>query len=256
MSDPILEIKHLSVRYDGIPMVKDVSFSVNPGEILAVIGESGSGKSTILKAILGLLGNEGTVENGEILYKGREITHISGEAQRNIRGRQIGMIFQNSGAALCPVRKIKDQIYEAVRAHQRISRREVFDRALELMNQMNLTDGQRILNSYPFEMSGGMNQRIGILMAMILSPGVLLADEPTSALDAAVQEQVVKEMAGMCVRHGTAVVMVTHNIELVSRIAGRIVIMHHGRVAEAGETQQIIRHPQAEYTRQLLAAAL
>lgn len=168
----------------------------------------------------------------------------------------MGMIFQNTESSLCPIRKIGDQLYESVSQHEKVTRNEVRERALELFAHMRLADGRRILNSYPFELSGGMNQRVGIMMAMILKPDLLFADEPTSALDVTVQAQVVKEMMKMRELYGTGIVIVTHNIGVVEYMADKAAVMHEGNLVEYGRKEEIILHPQKDYTKRLIGAVM
>ena len=186
--ESLLKLEHVTICYNGEPVVHDVDLELNKGEILGVVGESGSGKSTIIKAIMGLLGNEGMVTEGDIWYKGKNIVDMPEKELRTLLGPEIAMIFQDSGAALCPIRTVGDQIYESLREHEKISRHECDRRALEMMAKIGLKDGGRVLKSYPFELSGGMNQRVGICISMLQNPSLLLADEPTSALDVTVQK--------------------------------------------------------------------
>ncbi len=168
----------------------------------------------------------------------------------------MGMIFQNTGASLCPIRTIEDQLYESVLQHENIPRREIRERAMDLFDKMKLLNGERILKSYPFELSGGMNQRVGIMMAMILKPALLFADEPTSALDVTVQAQVVREMMKMRELFGTTIVIVTHNIGVVEYMADKVAVMYRGRLVEYGDTKEVIQHPKEEYTQKLVRAVL
>ena len=250
---PLLDVRHVEVSYDGTPAVHDVSFQMDPGEILGIVGESGSGKSTVVKAAMGLLGNSGAVTRGDIYYKGENVVDGGDDKLRKMRGPSMGMIFQNTEASLCPV---GDQLYESVSQHEKVSRKEVRERALGFFDKMSLADGERILDSYPFELSGGMNQRVGIMMAMILHPDLLFADEPTSALDVTVQAQVVKEMMEMRDLYGTAIVLVTHNMGVVEYMADKIAVMYRGDLVEYGKTEDIIHHPQEGYTKELLGAVL
>lgn len=254
--EPLLDVQHVEISYDAKPVVQDVSFQVSPGEILGIVGESGSGKSTLIRGAMGLLDNAGAVTKGDIYYKGKNVVDSGPEEIRKMRGPAMGMVFQNTEASLCPVRSIKDQLYESVRQHGKVSREEARERALELFDNMRLKDGDRILNSYPFELSGGMNQRVGIMMAMVLRPELLFADEPTSALDVTVQAQVVREMMKMRDIYGTGIVIVTHNIKVVEYMADRIAVMHQGRLVEYGKTADVIRHPEHEYTKKLIGAVL
>jgi ABC-type dipeptide/oligopeptide/nickel transport system ATPase component len=168
----------------------------------------------------------------------------------------MGMIFQNAGASLSPIRTIGDQMYESARAHEKVSRLEVDARALDLFARINLSDGRRILESYPFELSGGMNQRVGIVMAMMLKPDLLFADEPTSALDVTVQAQVVEELLALREAFGTAIVIVSHNIAVIEKMADSIAVMKDGELVEYGSVEDVTRHPKEEYTKQLLGAVL
>ena len=216
---PLLQYESVDISYHGKPVAENISFSLQPGEILGIVGESGSGKSTIIKAAMGLLGSGGAVTKGDIRFRGKNLTALPEREIRQIRGAGIGMIFQDTESALCPIRTIGSQIFESMRAHRKISREEAREQALELFGILNLKEGTRIWNSYPFELSGGMNQRVGIAMAMLMNPAVLLADEPTSALDVLVQKQAVSEMMNLREVFGTAVIIVTHDIGVVSVMA-------------------------------------
>ena len=252
MVQPLLEFSHTEIRYGSRTAVEDLSLTVSPGEILGIVGESGSGKSTVVKAAMGLLGPEGAVTGGKILFRGQDLSALTPEQMRRLRGREMGMVFQNCTAALCPIRTVWEQLRESV--GRELPKKEIRSRALELMERIHLTDGERVLQSYPFELSGGMNQRVGIVMAMLRRPDLLLADEPTSALDVTVQKQVVEEMLGLREVYGTAIVLVTHNIGVVERMADRVAVMHRGRLVEWGDREQVLRSPKAEYTRALIAA--
>lgn len=252
----LLEIEDLEICYHRTTVVEHLSMSVKEKEILAVVGESGSGKSSLLKASMGLLGRGGAVTAGDIQYRGCSVLQAKKEEQRKLRGSEMGMIFQNTGASFCPIRTIESQLYESVRAHEKVSRQEIKDRALMLFEKMKLADGERILKSYPFELSGGMNQRVGIMMAMILKPRLLFADEPTSALDVTVRAQVVNELIQLREQMGTAIVIVTHNIGVAERMADNIAVMHRGQLVEYGSTEQILHEPQQEYTKNLINARM
>lgn len=256
MVEPILAVEHLQVCYSGRPVLEDINLTIEPGQILGIVGESGSGKSTLIKAAMGLLGNDGAVTRGDILYKNKNVTDVRGEELRKLRGPEMGMIFQNTGASLCPIRTIEDQLYESVLQHEKTSKQEIKERAMDLFEKMKLSDGERILKSYPFELSGGMNQRVGIMMAMILRPSLLFGDEPTSALDVTVQAQVVREMMKMRELFGTAIAIVTHNIGVVEYMADKVAVMYQGRLIEYGDAKKVIQHPEEEYTRKLINAVL
>lgn len=250
----LLSFEHVEISYGGDSVVHDVSFSVKPGEILGLVGESGSGKSTLIKAAMGLLGDNGLVTKGDILFDGKNIPDLPEKELRKIRGAKIGMIFQDAGASLCPIRTVGAQIYESMSAHMDISRAEARERAFTLFEKLHFQDSKRIWDSYPFELSGGMNQRAGIAIAMLMNPAVLLADEPTSALDVAVQKQVVLEMKQLRELFGTAIILVTHDIGVVSAMADTVLVLKDGRNVEYGPARKVLQAPEQAYTKKLLAA--
>lgn len=250
----ILSYESVEISFGGNAVVHDVSFSLHPGEILGIVGESGSGKSTLLKAAMGLLGKNGMVTRGDIWFQEKNIPDLSRGEMQKICGEKIGMIFQDAGASLCPIRTIGEQIYESIAAHKKMSREQAKEKALGLFEKLKFQDGERIWNSYPFELSGGMNQRAGIAIAMLMEPPVLLADEPTSALDVAVQRQVVQEMLSLRALFGTAIILVTHDIGVVSAMADSILVLKEGKVMEYGTAKQVLEAPQNAYTRKLLSA--
>lgn len=260
MMSNILEYRNVDIHYGKKQVIENVSLSMKPGEILGIVGESGSGKSTLIRAAMGLLGEGGTVTQGQILYQGTnttiDMTQIHGEEMRRLRGAEIAMIFQNAGASLCPIRTIEEQLYEAVLEHESISKGEIRDRALELFEQLRFTNGEQILKSYPFEFSGGMNQRVGIVLAMVLRPRLLLADEPTSALDVTVQLQVLREMKKLRDMYGTSIVLVTHNIGMVNYLTDHVAVMHQGKLVEYGTKEDVLNHPQDAYTKKLIGSVL
>ncbi len=250
----ILRYEHVDITYNGFRAVKDISFTVDEGEILGIVGESGSGKSTLIKAAMGLLGPAGLVTRGDIWYKGKDLPDLSEHEIRRLNGPELGMIFQSAGSSFCPIRTVGSQLYESMTEHESVSKEEFQERAVGLLQKIGFDNGQRILDSYPFELSGGMQQRVGIAAAMLLNPGVLLADEPTSALDVSVQKQVVEEMLLVRKTFGTAIVLVTHNIGVIGAMADRVLVMKNGEMVEYGDTQQILKHPKEEYTRILMSA--
>lgn len=252
--ESLLTYQSVEVSFHGQAVTHDVSFTLHTGEILGIVGESGSGKSTLLKAATGLLGREGLVTKGDIWFKDKDLPDLSERELRKIRGAEIGMIFQDAGASLCPIRTIGDQIYESMSAHMKITRIQAKEKAMALFEKLQFKNASRIWNSYPFELSGGMNQRAGIAIAMLMEPQVLLADEPTSALDVAVQKQAVTEMLKLRELFGTAMILVTHDIHVVSAMADTILVLKDGHVMEYGPAQQILQTPQEPYTRKLLAA--
>lgn len=252
--EPLLTYQSVEVSFNGRAVTHDVSFTLHAGEILGIVGESGSGKSTLLKAAVGLLGNDGLVTKGDIWFQGKDLPDLPEKELRKVCGAGIGMIFQDAGASLCPIRTIGEQIYESMSAHMKITRSQAKEKALLLFERLQFKDGQQIWNSYPFELSGGMNQRVGIAIAMLMEPPVLLADEPTSALDVVVQKQVIEEMLHLREMFGTAMILVTHDIGVVSAMADTVLVLQDGRIMEFGTARQVLHEPQNAYTRTLLAA--
>ena len=250
----ILKYEHVDISYNGSKAIKDVSFTVDEGEILGIVGESGSGKSTLIKAAMGLLGDTGLVTRGDIWYTGKNLPDLSAAELRKLNGPEIGMIFQYAGSSFCPIRTVGAQLYESMSEHEAVSKEEFHARAVELLGKIGFENGQRILDSYPFELSGGMQQRVGIAAAMLLNPGVLLADEPTSALDVSVQKQVVEEMLLVRKTFGTSIVLVTHNIGVIGAMADKVLVMKNGEMVEYGDTQQVLHEPKEDYTRLLMSA--
>lgn len=250
----ILTYESVEISFGGRTVVQDVNFSLKSGEILGLVGESGSGKSTLIKAAMGLLGSDGLVTKGDIRYMGQNILDIPEKEKRKVRGAKIGMIFQDAGASLCPIRTIGEQIYESMCAHVKITRSEAKDRAMELFEKLNFKDSQRVWDSYPFELSGGMNQRAGIAIAMLMNPPILFADEPTSALDVSVQRQVIKEMLKLRELFGTAIIIVTHDIGVVRAMADTVLVLKDGKAVEYGSAVKVLEHPEDPYTKKLLAA--
>ena len=250
--DTLLRLQDLCVSYGDKECVKNVSLELKRGEIFVIAGESGSGKSTILKAVQGTLGMAGRVNGGSIFFCGRDITHIDERERRGLSGTEISMIFQNPGASFCPIRTIGDQIYEAARAHNDWSDEGFTARAVPIMKSINLEEG--VLSEYPFRLSGGMGQRAGILAAMILSPKLLLADEPTSALDTVTQVSVVKELMALRDRLGISILMVTHHMGIAFHMADYILIMRRGEMVEWGTREEIFNAPKKGYTMELIAS--
>lgn len=250
----IIRYEHVDISYSGKRVVHDANFSVQEGEILGIVGESGSGKSTLIKAAMGLLGKDGLVTRGDIWYKEKDLPDLSPKELRKICGAEIGMIFQMAGSSFCPIRTVRDQLYETVTEHKKVQKNEFEDQAQDLLSKFGFDDPKRVLDSYPFELSGGMQQRVGIASAMLLNPKILMADEPTSALDVSVQKQVVEEMLMVREMFGTTILLVTHNLGVIRAMADSMFVLHQGETMEYGKTKDILVNPQSEYTRKLLAA--
>lgn len=249
-----IRYEHVDISYKGKKVIRDVSFSVEEGEILGIAGESGSGKSTLIRAAMGLLGADGLVTRGDIWYQGMDLPDLKPKEMRKICGPELGMIFQMAGGSFCPIRTVRMQLYEMMREHEKIDKAEFEEKAARLLEKFGFDDPGRILDSYPFELSGGMQQRVGIAAAMLLNPKILLADEPTSALDVTVQKQIVEEMLMVRKTYGTTILLVTHNMGVIRAMADNVLVLQDGKIMEYGPVEEVFEHPKAEYTKRLLAA--
>ena len=251
MNREILNLKNLSVSYGDINILKDIDLSLKEGEILGIVGESGSGKSTLIKSIMGILDENASID-GKINFEGKDLTSLSLKDYRKIKGNEISMIFQNPTEYFNPTRKISKQFIETIRSHNDISKQEIQKKAINTFKFLGLQDGKKIWNSYPFELSGGMNQRVAIALSIMLEPKILLADEPTSALDVTVQAQVVKELLKLRQKLNTSIILVTHNIGVASYMSNNIAVMYGGRIVEYGESEELINNPKHPYTKMLI----
>ena len=251
MNREILNLKNLSVSYGDINILKDIDLSLKKGEILGIVGESGSGKSTLIKSIMGILDENASID-GEINFEGKDLASLSLKDYRKIKGKEISMIFQNPTEYFNPTRKISKQFIETIRSHNDISKQEIQTKSINTFKFLGLQDGKKIWNSYPFELSGGMNQRVAIALSIMLEPKILLADEPTSALDVTVQAQVVKELLKLRQKLNTSIILVTHNIGVASYMSDNIGVMYGGRIIEYGESEELINNPKHPYTKMLI----
>lgn len=247
----LLEIKNLNVSYNKIKTINNVSFSVNSNTIVGIVGESGSGKSTLLKSIMGLLGSNGKIDSGKILLDEKEIDYSSSRSFDKVRGKHISMIFQQPELSLDPTQTIISNFYEVLANSYNLDKKSAKEKAKQLLNELELFDEERILNSYPFELSGGINQRVAIALAMALEPKIILADEPTSALDVTVQIQVINNL--MKLKSKTSILLVTHNIGVVGYMADTVGIMYKGKIIEWGDKKEILTNPVHPYTKALIA---
>ncbi len=248
----LLEVKNLHIQYAGTEMVHGISFSLDSGEVLSLVGESGSGKTSVIRAVLGCLPHEGHVNEGEIIFSGVNMLDNTPKMWRDISGRNISMIFQDSGSMMNPIRTIGSQFVEYILEHSSMEAAKAKQDAMKMLEKMQLPNPETIMESYPFELSGGMRQRVGVAMAMFFRPQLLLADEPTSALDVTTQAQVVKELMKICREDGTAIILVTHNLGVATYMSDKIMVMQNGHVVEEGTSEAIIENPQANYTKELL----
>lgn len=252
----LVDIQNLSVRYPDARAIilRNVNLTIDTGEITCVIGESGSGKSTLLQAVLQLPGRV-EITDGQVLFRGDDLRQLPPRQMRSIRGSEIGVVFQEPGTSLDPIRKIHKQFYDALRAHDRsVTKASVRQKAAALLRSMEFKDPKRILENCPAQLSGGMNQRVAIAVSMALEPAILLADEPTSTLDVTVQAQVVKELLYLRAQYGTSILLITHNMGVAAKLADQVAVMYGGRIVEYGPRDDVLHDPAHPYTRALLAA--
>ena len=250
----ILKVKDLSVSNKDVEILKNISFQIKKGEILGIVGESGCGKSTLIRALIQMMNKSEKITNGEILFNEKNLLLLDNKQIRKLRGNNLGVIFQNPGATLNPIRKIGKQFVQTMQSHMDISKNEALEKASNMLEKVNLKDSKCILNSYPFELSGGMKQRVTIALAMILEPEILIADEPTSALDVTVQAQVVKEMISLRDNFDTSIIIVTHSMSVISQMVDKIAVMYSGNIVEYGDKEDILRNPKHPYTKALIDA--
>jgi peptide/nickel transport system ATP-binding protein len=257
---PVLEVEDLAIAYrdrqqQAQRVVHGVSFTIAPGEVVALVGESGSGKTTTAQAVIGLLADNGTLEHGAIRLNGTDIAGWSPERLDGVRGRVVSLIPQDPTSSLNPVRTVGEQVGEILRIHRYGNRQAIQARVLELLERVGLSQPALRARQYPHELSGGMRQRVLIAIAIALRPALIIADEPTSALDVTVQRRILDLIDGLRREDGTAVLLVTHDLGVAADRADRLVVMQGGRIQEQGATQNLLRRPGSAYTRQLLADA-
>jgi peptide/nickel transport system ATP-binding protein len=252
MPAPLLEVKHLRVEFPTrrgtLVAVDDVSFHIEPGEVLGVVGESGAGKSLTGMAIIGLLEPPGRIGTGEILLEGGRIDNLPPAAMRKLRGRSIGAIFQDPLTSLNPLYPIGRQITETILAHLPVSPRAARDRAIALLNEVGIPAAEQRLDHYPHQFSGGMRQRVVIALALCAEPRLIIADEPTTALDVSTQAQIIALLKRLSQKHGAAVMLITHDMGVIAETAQRVAVMYAGRIAEIGPVRSIIHAPSHPYT--------
>ena len=252
----LLEIEGLTVAFDGlrgpVEVLREVGFSIAPGEILGVVGESGSGKSVTSLAVMGLLGQAGRIASGRIRFDGRDLSALSAEEMRRIRGRDMAMIFQEPGSSLNPVYRVGFQIAEALVEHGLARGAEAEAKAVELMQRVGIPAAERRARDYPHQFSGGMKQRIMIAMALACGPKLLIADEPTTALDVTIQAQILNLALDLRDEFGMAMMLITHDMGVVAQMADRVVVMYAGEVVETAPVETLFTAPAHPYTRLLL----
>ncbi len=251
-SAPLLEVRHLRVEFPSrrgtLLALDDISFSIAPGEVLGVVGESGAGKSLTGSAIIGLLDPPGRIAGGEILLAGQRIDNLPYEQMRAIRGRRIGAIFQDPLTSLNPLYTIGRQLIETIRTHLPLSEEQARARAIELLQDTGIPAAEQRIEQYPHQFSGGMRQRVVIALALAAEPQLIVADEPTTALDVSIQAQIISLLRRLCKEHGTAVMLVTHDMGVIAETCDRVAVMYAGRIVEVGPVADVIHRPSHPYT--------
>ncbi len=252
----MLSVKNLStdfpVKKGVVHAVEDVSFEVDAGEILAIVGESGSGKSVTSLSVMGLLAEPGHVSGGSMVFEGKDLVSLPEKSYRELRGNDMAMIFQEPMTSLNPVYRVGNQIVEAIRTHEKISKKDAMARAVDMLRKVGIPSPEKRIRDYPHQMSGGMRQRVMIAMALACNPKLLIADEPTTALDVTIQAQILDLLRRLRDETGMAVLLITHDLGVVSETADRVVVMYCGQVVEEAEVRTLFDHPMHPYTLGLL----
>ena len=257
-NQPLLEVKNLRIEFPTrrgtLVAVDDVSFHISPGEILGVVGESGAGKSLTGASIIGLLEPPGRIAGGNILLEGERIDNLPYEAMRKIRGKRIGAIFQDPLTSLNPLYRVGRQLTETIRTHLDLTEAQARSRALDLLKEVGIPGAEERIDHYPHQFSGGMRQRVVIALALCADPRLIVADEPTTALDVSIQAQIITLLKRLCSEHGTAVMLVTHDMGVIAEAAQRVAVMYAGRLVEVGPVDAVIQRAQHPYTHGLMGS--
>jgi peptide/nickel transport system ATP-binding protein len=254
----LLEVKDLEVkfalRFGELTAINGVSFTLDKGERLGIVGESGAGKSVTGFAIINLLSKPGYISAGQILFEGQELNQLPEEDMRKIRGNRISMIFQDPMMTLNPVLTIRTQMVETVLAHQNVSKAEAVDIALDKLKKVHIPSPEKRIHQYPHECSGGMRQRIVTAIALLTNPSLIIADEPTTALDVTIQAEIMDLLLELCESEKMGFILITHDLSVVSQVTEKIAVMYAGKIVEAGSTEAIIQNPKHPYTQGLIKA--
>jgi len=258
MSDVLLSVRDLVVEFPTrvgvLTAVDRVSFDIRQGEVLGVVGESGAGKSMTGAAIIGLIEPPGHVAGGSVHIAGERIDHLPAETMRHVRGKQIGMVFQDPLTSLNPLYTIAQQLIETIRTHLPMNEAQARERAIALLDEVGIPAASRRIDDYPHQFSGGMRQRVVIALALCAEPRLVIADEPTTALNVSVQSQIIDVLKRMCADHGTAIMLITHDMGVIAEAADRVAVMYAGRVAEIGPVRDVIKHAKHPYTHGLMGS--
>jgi peptide/nickel transport system ATP-binding protein len=258
MTEPLLSVSNLRVEFPTrrgiLTAVDGVSFDIAPGEVLGVVGESGAGKSLTGAAIIGLLEPPGRIAGGEVRLKGERIDNLPPEDMRRIRGRRIGMVFQDPLTSLNPLFRIGEQLIETIQLHTGMNAAQARERAVSLLVDVGIPAAERRIGAYPHQFSGGMRQRVVLALALAANPELIIADEPTTALDVSVQAQIIALMKRLCREHHVAIMLITHDMGVIAETADRVAVMYAGRIAEIGPVREVIKHAHHPYTQGLMGS--
>ena len=258
MTEPVLSVRNLQVEFvtrrSTLRAIDGISFDIAKGEVLGVVGESGAGKSVTGLAVIGLIDPPGRIAGGEIYLSGMRIDNLPPEEMRRIRGKRIGMIFQDPLTSLNPLYRIGDQLVETIRTHLNLSEAAARKRAIDLLAEVGIPAPEKRIDAYPHEFSGGMRQRVVIALAICAEPELIIADEPTTALDVSVQAQIISLIKRLGRDHGTAVMLVTHDMGVIAETSDRVAVMYSGRIAEIGPVQDVVQNPLHPYAKGLMGA--
>jgi len=258
MTEPLLKVEHLRIEFNtrrGILVaVDDISFDVLPGEVFGIVGESGAGKSLTGQAIIGLLEPPGRIGAGRISLNGHRIDQLPYDQMRRIRGKKIGMIFQDPLTSLNPLYTIGKQLTETILTHSKMSLNQARQHAIALLDEVGIPAAEKRIDHYPHQFSGGMRQRVVIALALCVNPNLIIADEPTTALDVSIQAQIINLLKRLCKNHDTAVILITHDMGVIAEISDRVAVMYAGRLVEVGEVRDVVKNPKHPYSQGLMSS--
>ncbi len=258
LKTPLLKIEHLKIEFPtrrGILVaVDDISLDIFPGEVLGVVGESGAGKSLTGMSVIGLMEPPGRIAAGRIFLEGRRIDTLPYDSMRQIRGKEIGAIFQDPLTSLNPLFKVSEQLTETIRTHLDLTEAQAKTRAVDLLKEVGIPSAEERIDHYPHQFSGGMRQRVVIALALCANPRLIIADEPTTALDVSIQAQIIELLKRLCREHQTAVMLITHDMGVIAETADRVAVMYAGRIAEIGSVQDVVLHAKHPYTHGLMGS--